>query len=193
MMGRLIVFGSAVLLVAQVAAAQSLADVARKEAERRKAVTQPSKVYTNEDLRRLPPATGQSQPAEGQKPADAAPAAVPATDASPAPAKAKPAAEAPSREPAKDEAYWRKRITDARADLERIGLLIGAFESRVNALTADFSARDDPAQRAVIARDRQKALAELERLKKDREAQEKAIKGIEEEARQAGVPPGWLR
>ena len=70
---------------------------------------------------------------------------------------------------------------------------MAALESRINSLTADWSARDDPAQRALLARDRQNAIAELERMKKEREAQEKAIKDIEEEARQAGVPPGWLR
>jgi hypothetical protein len=38
-----------------------------------------------------------------------------------------------------------------------------------------------------------KALAELERVRGDIEAQEKAVTDLEEEARRAGVPPGWLR
>ncbi len=67
------------------------------------------------------------------------------------------------------------------------------MESRINALWADFTARDDPAQRAVIAQDRQTALAELARLRQDEKDQAKAIADIEEEARQAGIPPGWLR
>jgi hypothetical protein len=68
-----------------------------------------------------------------------------------------------------------------------------ALQSRVNGLTADFTARDDPAQRAVVANDRQKALAELDRVKNDIVQQTKAIADIQEEARRAGVPPGWLR
>ena len=68
------------------------------------------------------------------------------------------------------------------------------MQTRINALTTDFVNRDDPAQRAVIERNRQKALAELaqpdeERLPDDK----KAIADFEEEARRAGVPPGWLR
>ena len=68
-----------------------------------------------------------------------------------------------------------------------------AVQSRINALTTDFYARDDPYQRAQIGLERQKALAELERMKKDQEELEKQIADIEEEARRANVPPGWLR
>ncbi len=53
--------------------------------------------------------------------------------------------------------------------------------------------RDDPYQRAKIADDRQKALSEMERLKADVELGKKQVEDIEEEARKAGVPPGWLR
>ena len=49
------------------------------------------------------------------------------------------------------------------------------------------------AQRAKIADDRQKALAELSRLTLDIDKANKQIADIEEEARKAGVPPGWLR
>ena len=49
-----------------------------------------------------------------------------------------------------------------------------AIQTRVNALSTDFVNRDDPAQRAVIERDRQKAMAELDRLKKSVEDTKKA-------------------
>ena len=68
-----------------------------------------------------------------------------------------------------------------------------ALQSRINALTTDFTSRDDPAQRAVIATDRQKALAELDRVKNDITKQTKAIADIQEEARKSNIPPGWLR
>ena len=67
------------------------------------------------------------------------------------------------------------------------------MQTRVNALTTDFVNRDDPAQRGIIERDRQRALTELDRLKKQIVDDQKAITDIEEEARRAGVPPGWLR
>jgi uncharacterized protein (UPF0335 family) len=63
----------------------------------------------------------------------------------------------------------------------------------VNALTTDFVNRDDPAQRDQIAVERQKNLSELERVQKEIERLKKQVAEIEEEARRAGVPAGWLR
>jgi hypothetical protein len=68
-----------------------------------------------------------------------------------------------------------------------------ALQTRINSLTTDFVNRDDPYQRARIGEDRQKALAEMDRVKADIEAAKKKIADAEEEARRAGVPPGWLR
>ena len=56
-----------------------------------------------------------------------------------------------------------------------------------------ISFRKTRAQRGVLASERQKALGELDRLKKQIEAGKKAIADLEEEARRANVPPGWLR
>jgi hypothetical protein len=170
--------------------AQSLADVARKEGERRRAVPETGRVYTNQDLKQVP-----------QPPVDAA--AAPATpDDKPDPAatdeKAGSGADVPAKTadqqtPAKDQAYWSKRMAAVRDQLERDETFLAALQTRVDALTADFVNRDDPAQRGQIAADRQKAVTELDRLKKAVEQDRRAIPEVEEEARKAGVPAGWLR
>ena len=77
--------------------------------------------------------------------------------------------------------------------LERAKTFAEALQSRINALNTDFVNRDDPAQRNVVAADRNKALAEMDRVKKEIEQHTKAIAGIQEEARRAGVPAGWVR
>ncbi|MGH9348159.1 MAG: hypothetical protein ACRD26_12950 [Vicinamibacterales bacterium] len=164
--------GSASSLVAQ-----SLGEVAKKEEARRKGVTRPGKVYTNESLG----GPGDTAPA----PSAAAAVPVPAAQPTPTPG-------APDEE-RKDENYWRGRITQAREALDRAKTFQEALQSRINALTADFTARDDPAQRAVLSNNRQKAIAELDRVTKEIADYEQAIRDIEEEARKAGVPPGWLR
>jgi hypothetical protein len=46
------------LTIAWPASAQSLGDVAKKEQERRKATPPAAKTYTNDDLKKLPPAPG---------------------------------------------------------------------------------------------------------------------------------------
>jgi hypothetical protein len=102
-------------------------------------------------------------------------------------------ASAPAPAAANDQAYWSGRITAARTSLNRSKMFAEALQSRINALTTDFVNRDDPAQRAVIEGDRKTALAELDRVRKEMADQEKAITAIEDEARRANVPSGWLR
>jgi hypothetical protein len=84
-------------------------------------------------------------------------------------------------------------MTAARDNLNRLQTFQDALQTRINSLTADFVNRDDPAQRQVISSDRQKALAELDRVKKDIQETQASIAATEEEARRTNVPPGWLR
>jgi len=169
--------------VAHVAAAQSLGDVARKEEERRKAVKSSGKVYTNDTLK---PAPQPSAPPTGST--DQTSTTSPSTGSvSPQPAPSEAASDKG------DEASWRKRITEARESLQRSQTFAAALQNQLNSLQADFVNRDDPVQRSAIAVNRDKVTAELERVKKEVAAQTKAISDIQEEARRAGVPAGWVR
>jgi hypothetical protein len=175
------------LTVAVPVCAQTLGDIAKREAERRKASPPAAKTYTNEDLKKLPPA-----PEPGAKAVEKAPAK--AGDAAKADDAAKPGdAKADAGAPAKDEKYWRGRITAANEEIRRNEMFRDALQSRINALSADFAGRDDPYQRATIADDRQKALAELARVNEEIEKSKKLLGEIAEEGRRAGIPPGWLR
>jgi hypothetical protein len=172
-----ILIGAALLAGTSARAQQTptLGELALKEQERRKALkaSGAGKVLTNQDLPRgLPPAA----------PPAAAPGTKPATDPA-----AKP------EEPPKDEAWWKQRINQEREALRRNEMFADALQTRINSLTNDFASRDDPYQRAVIAEDRAKAVLELDRVKGEIEQARKKIADIEEEARQARVPPGWLR
>ena len=163
--------------------AQSLGDVAKKEEERRKAVASAGKVYTNKDLPSVPSPT---------TPPAAATAETKTDDAS-KDKKTESQADTKDNPVVKDQAYWAERKKTVQGQLDRDQTLSDALQSRINALTTDFVNRSDPAQRAVIERDRQKALAELSNLKKQIGDDKKALADLEEEARRAGVPPGWLR
>jgi hypothetical protein len=187
---RLLLAG-AMLTIAIPVCAQSLGDLAKKEAERRKATPQPTKVYTDEDLKKITvPGDTVPPPADNKDtkdPKDAKDQDAKAQDAKEPGAKDK---DAPA---AHDETWWRARITAAQEDVRRGEAFRDALQSQINGLTADFSSRDDPAQRAVIGDNRQKALAELDKVNADIEKAKKHIGDIEEEARRANVPPGWLR
>lgn len=188
-----VLIGPAVAEAAQSGSAQpsspTLVDVAKAEEERRKSVRKSAKVYTNNDLKpdhgTVRPATPTPAPAPAAAPGNATPGVAVVnlpggTASAPAP-------------PTGDQAFWNGRITTARAALDRARLFAEALQSRINALTTDFVNRDDPAQRTVIETDRKSALAELDRVRAEIEKQQKEIAAIEDEARRAGVPSGWLR
>src|SRR6266540_5056339 len=175
------------LSIAVPVCAQSLGDLAKKEQERRKTLPPAAKTYTNEDLKKLPPWAGEAgtkpdDKAKADAAAKAGDAAKPGDPAKPEEVKSDAAA---TPEPAKDEKYWRARITAVREDVRRNEMFKDALQTRINALSADFAARDDPYQRAKIADDRQKALAELTRVTEEIGKAAKLIAEIEEEARRA--------
>ena len=189
--GSVVVFAIAVGLSGSPAASgQTLGEVAKKEAERRKAQPQTGKVYTNKDL-----------PASAQKPATAnpsteAPAQTPTDPVAAATEQKAEDGKAPGDKPQgdqKDQAYWKNRMATAREELRRSEMFAEALQTRVNTLNKDFNSRDNPAQRSAIGADRTEALNELTRVKQDVERGKKQIADIEEEARRAGVPPGWVR
>jgi hypothetical protein len=177
--------------IAQRVAAQSLATVARQEEERRKNVKDPAKVLTNKDLGSVP-ATSDAAPAES-------PAATAASDAKAGEAGKDAAKESnkykaqDSKEPLKDQKYWSDRLKLLQTQLDRDQSYSGALQTQINSLTTDFVNRDDPAQKAQIDQNRQKALSELSRLNEAIGKDKKAIDDFNDEARRAGVPPGWLR
>ena len=181
-----------------------LGSVAKKEAERRK--TAPSgKVYTNDSLSPAPEPS--SAPATSGS--DAAPAASSSSDtdksatdksttdksAADTTDKAAPSKQV-SADPAerkKEEAAWRERIKNEREALDRAKSFADALQTKTNSLNTDFVIRDDPVQRAAIAAERDKSLAEMDRLKKEIAEHTKKIAAIQQDARRAGAPPGWVR
>jgi len=175
--------------VANVAAAQSLGDVAKKEEQRRKTVKS-GKVYTNDELKRDPTPSVPASASTGTT-------STPSASSTPAPATSEKKADKDGADKdsadKSDEKTWRKRIANARESLQRSQAFADALQSQLNALSTDFVNRDDPIQRQQIAKQRDGVVAELDRVKKEVAAQTKAISDIQEEARRANVPAGWVR
>ena len=189
-----LICASMILASASALAAQSLADVARKEEARRKTVAEPAKVYTNKDLKPVPAPPSAAAATPEVKTDEKAASEKPEKEDSAKPAdKAASAAKESTKEPVKDQAYWSGRLKAAQEQLARDETYAAAMQSRINALTTDFVNRDDPAQKRVLEQDRLKTIAEMDRLKQAIANDKKALDSLMEEARRAGVPPGWLR
>jgi hypothetical protein len=166
--------------------AQGLADLARAAAAARAEGTdKPAvKVYTNKDLPAVDgPALGQE--GAGDRRSESPSAAPPAPPAEPS------SAESPSSE--RGETYWRERMRPLRERLDRDRALAEDTRGRADAL---MQSADRCFQIGIVCADYTESL----RLREQHKAllaevarDERAVLALEEEARRAGVPPGWLR
>ena len=192
---KIVALLSLVSIVSASASAQSLAEVAKKEAERRKAITSPAKVITNADLK--PVLRPESAPAPAPSAASKAPESASTSGEAAAGADAAKPAAAPaaadSGGPVKDQAYWSSRLKGLQTQLDLDQKMVSALQSQIDGLWADFTSRSDPVQRADVEKRRNTAIEDQKAANKRVEDGKKKVTDLQEEARQAGVPPGWLR
>jgi hypothetical protein len=178
-----LVIACASVTYGQASSTVSLAEVARKEEARRKTAKKATKVFTNENLATVdaPISTVSSAPMVSTNTTPGTTeSTIPGGKAEPPPAKG-------------DQAFWQARISQARTALTRTQMFADSLQTKINSLRTDFTNRDNRVEREKIQQDLNTALAELERLKKEMDAQQKAISAIEDDARRANVPSGWLR
>ena len=171
----------------------NLAEISQREALRRSLTPKSAGSYSNENMRPdlFPIRVTETEAAAATSEAAATSGA--ATTASSPTAAAAPASEGTASNAALDEKVWRARMTQARSTLERNQGFLEAMQSRVNSLQNDVVNRDDPAQQGAMRQTLAKALGEIERLKAQIVADQKAISDIQAEARKLNVPPGWVR
>ncbi len=182
-------------LWAILAQAQSLADVARREAERRKTIkSESTRVFTNEDLRPAPGST--SVTSKGVPP----PAT--ATDA-PGPGDAGVAAEpdsttAEQRVPVKarekrDEQYWRGRTADYDQRLSRVRDDIAALQGRLSTINTKLDAARSDTERRVLQRERAEATSVLSGFQQNLGFPQSEYNDYKEWAASKDLEPDWVR
>ena len=183
------------VLMAAPAGAQSLAEIAKKEADRRSTVATPGKVYTNDNL--IPDFTKPPQP-PAEPPAAAAPQQSPAhTGADPASAPVHagtdpPAADQegvtprelqePQPEDDKNEEYWRGQAQLIRGRVADQNAQIAGLRARANS----FPPGVVDAEKALVEQTLQKAIADLAYLNEEWLRFERA-------ARERKIPDHWIR
>lgn len=202
------VVGIGVLATTVAASAQTLADLAKQDSDRRKTVKHPAKVYTNDDVQDVKPilpmmendgsGTKPMDPSSPNAAANAASSAAATSTSEPSAANgaatasgaAKPAGTPGVK--AGDEAQWRQRMSAAREAVSRTQLQLEGMRNRAAQLTAASAAANDD-NRSTFQKQQQDALQEYDRLRADLQKNQKALADLEAEAARAGVPPGWVR
>jgi hypothetical protein len=191
--GCTLAVAASLLLVGAAAQAQSLADVARQEQERRKAIAEPARVYTDADAQKNAPLTtaaARPQPASSAPSGGATPAAATADGGK---AEDADAAGAKSQAPPKDEAGWRNKVDQARDDLARSRRLLSAMEEQLVSLGIQSASAQLTGQKGPDQSRQQESAREVERLRADVQKYTEALSKLEGDARTAGIPPGWVR
>jgi len=156
----------------------SVAAAARKaKADKNKPA--PKKVLTDDDLSSIKgkgvSVVGDASPGAGDK--------KPAAENSAAPSAAKPGV--------KDEAYWRARAEQIRSQMAAIDQQIEQTQEEIKkGGAAGFDAQTGLSQNVIYFEDRNTKLKKLEAKKAELQKQ---MDDLEDEARKAGVPSGWLR
>jgi chromosome segregation ATPase len=93
-----------------------------------------------------------------------------------------------------DEKYWKDRYTDVAEDLKQAEDKLQNLQEEMNGLRiAYYAEQDGVAGRPKINSEIEKQFDEIEAAKKQVEDSKQALENLEEEARKAGVPPGWVR
>jgi len=197
--------GLILMLVASLAAAQSLGDVARQERQKRaKETKKPVKVVTNEDFPAPPPAE-EAKPAapssaSEETPAESAeqPAAQP-TEQPAAQTTAEEAAAPPSTEEQKPEdkqktrEYWQGRFRAAKqriADAEELQRLA---EDELSLLQIQQARELSPDGQADLEARVKAKNAELETRRATTAKARKALENLEKEFKESGAPTDWSK
>jgi DNA repair exonuclease SbcCD ATPase subunit len=176
--------------------AQSLGEVAKREEEKQEKKKKKSgkppatvKVYTDEDLKKAREAESGAVtvlPENGNLEAAAAASSdddeVVSGEGGPVRRKGK-------------EAYWRNRATQVREAAQEADNKVKELEARIAALRNDMSPTNVMDPNRLQSRDRElrAAMDSLDATRSAAETARKALADLEEEARRAGVPPGWVR
>jgi hypothetical protein len=182
-------------LLAVPAAAQSLGEVAKKEAERRGATPPAERVFTNDNLRADPTAPAPSSPAPGPSGATAGDAATAPDTTTEAGSEAEVASPDPDQEGVtprdqqepqassdKGEDFWRGRANLHKARLATQNTQVEALKQRLTSLPPGV----DNQERGLAAKALSNAVNDLKAFNDE-------WVRFQQQARERNIPDAWIR
>ena len=151
-----------------------LVELSKKEKQRRKK-EKAVKVITNEDLAKAP-----------------APSVI-VSGIGYSPSSAEGGKEEGQASRKKDKKWWASRKKKLEEKIASLKKRIEELQKKVNALTTGFLIEQRPMAHKRLKEELEKTKGELEKAKKELEKARKELDKLYEQARKAGIPPGWLR
>ena len=177
-------FGMVLLFLACVGLAygSSVAEVAKKEKERRAKLKETNKesnkVFTNQDIADFKAKNKDKFGDEDKDSEEQEPAKEETTQAK-------------KEEPVElrdNEAYWRKAFAESSGKVNELQNRLDQMQSDYNALSRNTGISD-----TQLSGELGSQREEMERVKQQLEEAKAATENLQEQARKAGAPPGWVR
>jgi hypothetical protein len=185
-----VVLNLTMFLFVSAAYPQSLADLAKKEKERRDAIKN-SRVISNEEAAKYitePPAqsAAQERPPASAEPGNddrAGPSGSEWDNANP---------DEPTDFMGRPESFWRETMAAARQKVKDLTNEANVIVLKIADLQNRFYAMDDGFNRETLGRDIQKTFYEQDLNKENLEKAKSELQDLEKEARKSGALPGWI-
>ena len=172
--------------------AQSLGDIATREQKKKEGQKpRPSRVYTDEDLKRARESSGSAVTVLGPPENETSTGGTSAGSATPATTEAEHQEEADAKRE-----LWRSRAEAARGGVSGTEERVTKLQARIQALTNDLEPNPDdimdPNRLGKREVERQQALKDLSEAQDELAAAKKALEDLETEARRNNIPRVWL-
>lgn len=170
---------------------QSLEELAKRERERRSAVSSETKVITNKDTYKYrnssvstgtAPATAPTPKPEGQTPG--------ATDTPGGKPKVDPTESTDFQ--GRPESFWRQTFTDARTKVKELESEAKVLTLKANDLQNRFYRESSGFKQQDIQRELQKTFHEQDQNKANLAKAKEELADLEKDARKSGALPGWI-
>lgn len=190
------------LLAAPVAAlqAQSLAEAAQKEKERREGISQNPQEITNDQMGKFSggavstntvplPASGEVNASEPGSQEEAGETGVASKEGK----EDKGDSDEPTDFEGRTESYWRQTMTEARTKVKNLENEATALTLKMNDLENKFYNIDDGFDRDAVQKEIQKTYYEIDLNKENLAKAKDELEALEVDAQKSGALPGWIQ
>ena len=182
----------AFLAATSILQAQSLADAAEKERQRREEISESPEMITNDavagfsggSVSTASPDSGSTVKSDADQAEQKGEATEEATE--------KANSEEPTDFEGRPESYWRETMGAARKEVKDLEEESTVLTLRMNDLENKFYSIDDGFDRDSIQKEIQKTYYEIDLNKENLSKAKAELQDLEEEARKSGALPGWI-